>query len=582
MALDFTLPNVASKLGLDLYNKKKAGQTGPVPVILPSENADTGSLAGTMQTQTGPAAAAPTQAAAPAPSAPAQTPDTSQPTLKTVSAPAAQGQGSQSGQPGPEPQLTQSQFANYLSTLQDKIKANNVLAENRAKLITALYDRNLTPDELKSLPPNVQTAIAGGDKRDIEMQIRLLNDQIQGRTSSLDQSVKFLSDEYDKTLADTEKQRQDAINNVISFVDKYGSNAGAALKSLYGPQYLDQLKKFGIDINNLSSLSSLQQQQIQGQYGGGGTGTVSIPANTLAGRNNNPGNLKYVGQAGATLGYQALKDQIDLDKSRGLTVDQFINKYAPPSENDTGLYIKQFTDSLGIPSNTKLSDLSTDDIAEFMAKKESGTTITPYESDAQSIADAIESGLQPPITTGLYKMSAPVRAELSRRGFDLAKAQQQWNASQAFIKTLNSSQMVRFNGLATSVVNTIDEVKQLADQMKLSGIPILNKVKLEALIQTQGNTPSGQLAARYLAAVNTLKEEFANLANGGYAPTEAAWSLANSQINSNYGVDQLTSSLNEVQRLINFRVTAINSQTPNLGGLSSPSGTGNNDPLGIR
>ena len=42
--------------------------------------------------------------------------------------------------------------------------------------------------------------------------------------------------------------------------------------------------------------------------------------------------------------------------------------------------------------------------------------------------------------------------------------------------------------------------------------------------------------------MNTLKEEFANLAQGGYAPTEAAWGLANSQINANYGVDQLKSS----------------------------------------
>jgi hypothetical protein len=91
------------------------------------------------------------------------------------------------------------------------------------------------------------------------------------------------------------------------------------------------------------------------------------------------------------------------------------------------------------------------------------------------------------------------------------------------------------------------------------------------------------LATKYVTAVNTLKEEFANLAQGGYAPTEAAWSLANAQINSNYGVDQLKSSLIEIQRLINFRVSAIQTQQPILPGGSTTGTTGtDNDPMGIR
>jgi hypothetical protein len=67
--------------------------------------------------------------------------------------------------------------------------------------------------------------------------------------------------------------------------------------------------------------------------------------------------------------------------------------------------------------------------------------------------------------------------------------------------------------------------------MQNSGIPLLNKAKLTAYIQTEGHSENGQLATRYINAVNTLKEEFANLANGGYAPTEPAWKLADEQIN---------------------------------------------------
>jgi hypothetical protein len=90
--------------------------------------------------------------------------------------------------------------------------------------------------------------------------------------------------------------------------------------------------------------------------------------------------------------------------------------------------------------------------------------------------------------------------------------------------------------------------------MQLGGIPLMNSLELQAYIKAQGNSPNGKLATSYMTAVNTLKEEFANLANGGYAPTEPAWKLADQQINGNYGQQQLGASLDEIQRLIGYRM----------------------------
>lgn len=126
----------------------------------------------------------------------------------------------------------------------------------------------------------------------------------------------------------------------------------------------------GSDTNNALNISS-----------------VTLGSN-LAKANNNPGNLRFVGQAGATQGQGgfarfespeagaiALANQIQLDASRGLTVSQFINKYAPPSENNTGQYINQFVASLGTSPNAKLSSLDLNKITKFMAKKESSSLI---------------------------------------------------------------------------------------------------------------------------------------------------------------------------------------------------------------
>ena len=201
------------------------------------------------------------------------------------------------------------------------------------------------------------------------------------------------------------------------------------------------------------------------------------------------------------------------------------------------------------------------DVANKKLAKDEGDTT------ARDIVDGMEKGDLPPTTTGLYGKGAAVRAEAARRGFNLTQAGLQYGAAQKQVAVLNGPQTTRLMGLSKSVDNTIDEVTTLGEQLHNSGIPLLNHAKLVALIQTEGNSPRGQLATRYLTAVNTVKEEFANAANGGYAPTDAAWHLANEQINGDYGEQQLKASLGEVQRLIRYRINAI----PNINTLGPTS-----------
>lgn len=183
--------------------------------------------------------------------------------------------------------------------------------------------------------------------------------------------------------------------------------------------------------------------------------------------------------------------------------------------------------------------------------------------DISQIADAIESGNQPPKTTGLYGKGPSVRAELQRRKFNLAKADLEYKSAERQVLSLNGPQMERFRGLADSVSNTIDEVRELSKEMDLSGVKAANWVELQELMNVEGDSPAGQLATQYVTAINTLKEEFSNLAQGGYAPTESVWKLANDQINSNFGRKQLDAAVSEIQRLINYRIKAI----PNFGTL---------------
>lgn len=91
-------------------------------------------------------------------------------------------------------------------------------------------------------------------------------------------------------------------------------------------------------------------------------------AGSVASRNNNPGNLRYVGQTGAigqdsggfaifpdlSTGQAALNAQINLDANRGLTLSQFIAKYAPPNENNTSNYLNFVSSQTGVDPSTTL------------------------------------------------------------------------------------------------------------------------------------------------------------------------------------------------------------------------------------
>lgn len=124
-------------------------------------------------------------------------------------------------------------------------------------------------------------------------------------------------------------------------------------------------------------------------------------------RNNNPGNLNYVGQRGATRengegrfakwktareGLQALANQLRLDGSRGLdSLRSLINKYAPPGENNTEAYIQFLSGFMGIDPNERF-DVQTDPAALSMLMRgiiqhENG--YNPYSRD--QIDEAIGS-----------------------------------------------------------------------------------------------------------------------------------------------------------------------------------------------
>lgn len=498
--------------------------------------------------------------------------------------------------------LSQSVFGQAMNEIRTKLSSNNDLSEQKRKLLQQLYDRPLTPEELKTLSPSQVTAIMSGNRKLVETEVRMVTDEITGRKGTLDSSINYITGLYKDEQSRVDQQKKEAEATILKFVQTYGTNAGTAMRSIYGDERIKQLKAMGFDVDAMAKglPPTIAESKNTLQYGTGGlmNPVVTLPEGTIAFRTNNPLNIKFSdttagfggtdsgieGQDGGTFaafgspeqGLQAAVKLLQSEIYSGLTVDEAMKKW---SNNGYGAEVSPST----APS-AQIDTLPEGDLLQLvtdMAKRESGADVAFPESDSQLQGKALIDGTLIPSQLA-FNARAKAIAEAKRIDpkYNAADAQLKFEAAKRWITGMNSQRMIQYQGLAGAVVNTIDEVKNLAAELKNSGITPLNKLKIETYMNAFGNTPEGQLAARYVAAVNTLKEEFANLANGGYAPTESAWGLANSQINGNYGVDQLTSSLNEIQRLINFRVQAIGNVQPVYPGSNNfaPDATGGNKP----
>lgn len=137
---------------------------------------------------------------------------------------------------------------------------------------------------------------------------------------------------------------------------------------------------------------------------------------SLAYQNNNPGNLVYAGQAGATKscssnrycyasfptyddGYQALLNQIQGQAAKGQNLQQFIWQYAPPCPkagdvpnpvtglcpdgtkgNNTDVYLQSLVSATGTSASTPLTDV-------ISGSSTSGSSFTGSDSTDTSATD---------------------------------------------------------------------------------------------------------------------------------------------------------------------------------------------------
>lgn len=146
-------------------------------------------------------------------------------------------------------------------------------------------------------------------------------------------------------------------------------------------------------------------------------------------RNNNPGNLNYVGQAGASLekpggrfakfetaydGLKAMARQLMLYAQRGInSVEGIISTWAPSSENNTGAYVNAISSRLGVDPSAALNLQNPQVLSQLMdgiIRHENGRNIYSGELVNRAASGAISPTVNQATTINIHGVSDPREA----------------------------------------------------------------------------------------------------------------------------------------------------------------------------
>ncbi len=179
--------------------------------------------------------------------------------------------------------------------------------------------------------------------------------------------------------------------------------------------------------------------------------------------------------------------------------------------------------------------------------------------NAKDIADAIVNGDQPPVLTGLYRMAGPVRAELARQGFPLAKATEDWNATQKYLSTLNGAQQVRLRQAVNFTSDSLPLIKDLYDQWQKTGLPTgfkdYNKAALIAASHLPGKT--GSIATNLISQIADLTSELGTVYKGGNSSTDETLKLAATNLSGDWNQQTFSDAYDRINKNLKIRKNSI-------------------------
>jgi hypothetical protein len=446
-----------------------------------------------------------------------------------------------------------------MSIMQGQIANNNGLVNQKNLILQQLYGVPLTDAQKANLDPSLASVLESGDRNAIDFNLRLLNDQIAGRTNTLDQSIQTLTTGYNTAVQQAETNKNDAITNVLNYAKANGQKPSVIMNALY-PQYAQQLgpmldqiaAPYGAYIppvtgsTGITSLGSLLGYYTQGNAattpGQGYTGAIlqqlqgtgldlnsspdqlmgyipQIAQGIANGENISPALLAATNNPGAIEQATALQYGLPTttngytDPGNGITYAQF-------ADQDTGMQalqtlVGQYLQTGATPINAAPPDPT--DPKSNVADPTTGLSPSAIYGDAIEYAF---TGKTPALGLGNATQTRAARDAIQNKaGAIAAAAGTTFPQLQALYKsneaaaTQTVERLARVESVSQAMTLNIPRLAQLADQVKAEGIDI-TEADLQASAATIESKFGSGPAASYIELINTMRSDYSAMQSG--------------------------------------------------------------------
>jgi len=449
-----------------------------------------------------------------------------------------------------------------MSIMQGQIANNNGLVNQKNLILQQLYGVPLTDAQKANLDPSLASVLESGDRNAIDFNLRLLNDQIAGRTNTLDQSIQTLTTGYNTAIQQAETNKNDAITNVLNYAKANGQKPSVIMQALY-PQYAQQLgpaldavsAPYGANIppvpgqigyTGVSSLGSLLGYYTQGNtsavpgtgYTGAilqqlqGTGlTLNSPPDQLMGyipqiaqgiangENISPQLLAATNNPGAIEQATALQYGLPTtangyyDSNNGITYAQF-------ADQDTGMQALQTLLGSYLESSAAPIDPAPPNPTDPKSNAIDQTTGLSPNSIYENAIEYAFTGKTPALGLGNASQTRAARDAIQNKaGAIAAAAGTTFPQLQALYKsneaaaTQTVERLARVESVSQAMTLNIPRLAQLADQVKAEGIDITEADLQATQAQIESKFGSGP-AASYIELINTMRSDYSAMQSG--------------------------------------------------------------------
>lgn len=457
--------------------------------------------------------------------------------------------------------LDDGSYLQLMNGLNSSLQQNNTLVTQKNFIQKQLFDQPLSPDEIKQLPPDMQTVISSGNRDQMQLQLKIINDSLQGRNDSVAKSIGFLTTGYQQNETNT----RDAITSLETYATNNGLKLGdlvQAMAPLVGKNVADQLGANLSKLNYPYIKSGLQPSTSQDNSGTvvdgydlGATGTLGA----YAADPNQPAQVRAINDA-ITNQFGSIPD--------AQTADAAVQSLTPGSPI-TGSMIMSASQQYGVDPGVLISVMQND--SSLGTKGEAVGTMNPgnvgntgtstssmnswqdgVNAVAQNLAqreskpDSVSSAPPDPATAniidpvthvspqGIYEAAvdyaftqkmpslglgagvgpSTVRGNIisiagaiaNDSGLNFPQMKMAYAADASATKQ-NVERLARVESIENSLVNQFPRLESLADKVKSEGINLTESdVQAgSAAVQAKFGSPD---AAAYIELLNTIRSDY--------------------------------------------------------------------------